>query len=44
MQHQGTFNWYQSLIFLIGLTAWRKDDVASLHNHSFAGGTPFRWK
>jgi hypothetical protein len=41
MRRQGTFNWYQSLISLIGLTAWRKDDVASLHNHSFDGGTPF---
>jgi hypothetical protein len=23
-----TFNWYQSLISLLGLIAWRKDDVA----------------
>jgi hypothetical protein len=42
MRHQGTFNWYHSLISLLGLTAWIKDDVASLHNHSFGGDTTFR--
>jgi hypothetical protein len=41
-RHQWTFNWYQSIISLICLTAWRKDDVASLHHRAFGGGTPFR--
>jgi hypothetical protein len=41
-RHQGTFNWYQSLISLLGLTACRKDDIASLHHHVFGGGTTFR--
>jgi hypothetical protein len=43
-RHQWALNWYQSLISLLGLMTWRKDDVASLYNHLFSGGTPFRLK
>jgi hypothetical protein len=43
MRHQGTFNWYQSLISLLDLTVWRKDDITSLHHYALGGGTPFRW-
>jgi hypothetical protein len=36
-----TFNWYQSLVSLLRIAAWRENDVASLHHHVFGGGTCF---